>query len=152
MALLTLSSPHTHGSNRTSRIMLTVALATLPGLFALTWFFGYGTLINVILAIATALASEALVLKARKYPVSFFLKRQHGTGDRFIVRLGLTPTRPMVDYRVSHLICGSLCQTAVWRHGKQSLQPSNGGLCTGTYFIPRANDNQLGNVIPGVRH
>jgi electron transport complex protein RnfD len=94
MALLTLSSPHTHGSNRTSRIMLTVALATLPGLFALTWFFGYGTLINVILAIATALGSEALVLKARKYPVSFFLKDNTALVTGLLLGLALPPLAP----------------------------------------------------------
>ena len=36
MSLLSLTSPHTHGTNRTGRLMLTVALATLPGLITLS--------------------------------------------------------------------------------------------------------------------
>lgn len=94
MALLTLTSPHTHGPNRTSRIMMTVALATLPGLIAITWLFGYGTLINVILAIATALISEALVLKARKYPVRFFLKDNTALVTGLLLGLALPPLAP----------------------------------------------------------
>ncbi len=94
MALLTLSSPHTHGPNRTSRIMLTVALATLPGLAVMTWFFGFGTLINTVLAIITALASEALVLKLRKYPVSFFLKDNTALVTGLLLGLALPPLAP----------------------------------------------------------
>ena len=71
MALLTISSPHTHGSNSTSALMRTVILATLPGLLMLTYFFGWGSLINVVLASATALAAEALVLKLRNAGFGF---------------------------------------------------------------------------------
>ena len=94
MALLTLSSPHTHGPNRTSRIMLTVALATLPGLAVMTWFFGFGTLINTVLAVVTALFSEALVLKLRKYPVSFFLKDNTALVTGLLLGLALPPLAP----------------------------------------------------------
>ena len=74
MGLLTLSSPHTHGPNSTGKVMATVALACLPGIAVMTAFFGWGTLINLALAIATALTSEALIVKIRRRPVSFFLK------------------------------------------------------------------------------
>jgi len=94
MALLTLSSPHTHGPNSTSRIMLTVALATLPGLMVMTWFFGPGTFINIVLASLTAIASEALVLKARKYPVSFFLKDNTALVTGVLLGLALPPLAP----------------------------------------------------------
>ncbi|WP_370292620.1 electron transport complex subunit RsxD [Thalassolituus sp.] len=94
MALLTLSSPHAHGPNATSRIMLTVALATLPGLAVMTWFFGPGTLINVILAGLTAVVCEALVLKARKYPVGFFLKDNTALVTGVLLGLALPPLAP----------------------------------------------------------
>ncbi|MEC8525147.1 MAG: electron transport complex subunit RsxD [Pseudomonadota bacterium] len=94
MALLTLSSPHTRGTNRTSRIMATVALATLPGLAVMTWLFGYGTLINTALAIVTALLSEAIVLKMRRYPVSFFLKDNTALVTGLLLGLALPPLAP----------------------------------------------------------
>lgn len=94
MALLTLSSPHTHGPNHTSRIMLTVALATVPGLAVMCWFFGMGTLINVVLASLTAIAAEAAVLKARGYPVGFFLKDNTALVTGVLLGLALPPLAP----------------------------------------------------------
>ncbi|MDN2484948.1 electron transport complex subunit RsxD [Kosakonia sacchari] len=67
------SSPYTHNQRQTSRIMLLVTLATVPGIAAQLWFFGWGTLIQIILAIISALAAEALVLKLRKQNVSAIL-------------------------------------------------------------------------------
>ncbi|WP_086869357.1 electron transport complex subunit RsxD [Kosakonia pseudosacchari] len=67
------SSPYTHNQRQTSRIMLLVTLATVPGIAAQLWFFGWGTLIQIILAIISALAAEALVLKLRKQNVGAIL-------------------------------------------------------------------------------
>ncbi|WP_205414798.1 RnfABCDGE type electron transport complex subunit D, partial [Klebsiella pneumoniae] len=36
------SSPFTHNQQSTSRIMLWVMLACIPGIAAQIWFFGYG--------------------------------------------------------------------------------------------------------------
>lgn len=92
--MLTLSSPHTHGSNSTSKVMLTVTLATLPGLVVTTWLFGYGTLINVLLATASALISEALVLKLRQRPVGFFLRDYSAALTGVLLGLALPPLAP----------------------------------------------------------
>jgi electron transport complex protein RnfD len=54
--------------------MRAVLLATLPGVAALTWFFGFGTLVNIAWACLVALASEAVTLKLRKRPVAFYLR------------------------------------------------------------------------------
>lgn len=67
------SSPYTHNQRQTSRIMLLVSLATVPGIAAQLWFFGWGTLIQVVLAIFSALAAEALVLTLRKQNVGAIL-------------------------------------------------------------------------------
>jgi electron transport complex protein RnfD len=63
------SSPYTHNQRQTSRIMLLVVLATVPGIAAQLWFFGWGTLLQIILACVSALAAEALVLRLRKQHV-----------------------------------------------------------------------------------
>ncbi|GGY43895.1 electron transport complex subunit D [Bacterioplanes sanyensis] len=92
--MLTLSSPHTHGSNSTSKVMLTVILATLPGLLVTTLLFGYGTFINVLLAVATAMATEALVLKLRQRPLGFFLKDNTAALTGVLLGLALPPLAP----------------------------------------------------------
>jgi len=50
MAFIRASSPHTHVASTTGDVMRWVILATLPGFIALTYFFGWGTLINLVLA------------------------------------------------------------------------------------------------------
>lgn len=60
------SSPHQHNQRSTSQIMRMVALACLPGIAVQAVFFGYGVLIQLVLAIITAWVSEALVLQLRK--------------------------------------------------------------------------------------
>lgn len=59
------SSPHQHSLAQTPALMRTVALACLPGIAAQLYFFGYTVLIQIMLAILTAWASEALMLKLR---------------------------------------------------------------------------------------
>ncbi|MRS16041.1 electron transport complex subunit RsxD [Enterobacteriaceae bacterium RIT691] len=64
------SSPYTHNQRQTSRIMLLVLLATIPGIAVQTWFFGWGTLVQILLASATAWAAEAIIVRLRKQSVA----------------------------------------------------------------------------------
>ncbi|MBC2655933.1 RnfABCDGE type electron transport complex subunit D [Pseudomonas sp. MSSRFD41] len=54
---------------RLRQAMQRVLLATLPGLLALLWLYGWGVLLNLLLAAAGALAMEALVLRLRQRPL-----------------------------------------------------------------------------------
>lgn len=56
-----------------SLIMSKVLLALIPAIVVYTYFFGFGILIQIVLATLTACVSEYLVLKIRRYPVSPFL-------------------------------------------------------------------------------
>ncbi len=94
MALLTLSSPHTTGSQSVQKIMLTVWLATLPGFIALIVFFGWGYLINAVLAVGTALATEALMLRLRKRPIGLFLFDGSAMLTAWLLALALPPLGP----------------------------------------------------------
>src|SRR5690606_41216259 len=74
MTLPRITSPHTKGANRTQRVMLLVIAATVPGILTLSYFFGIGPLLNIVLACAFAVLFEAAILALRKRPVGFFLK------------------------------------------------------------------------------
>jgi len=89
-----ITSPHAHGGNTTSRIMLLVILATVPGIIALTYFFGWGNLINIALAGITALTCEAIVLRIRKRPISFFLKDNSALLTAVLLGIALPPFAP----------------------------------------------------------
>ena len=58
------SSPHSARINRVDWVMLQVSLALIPGTLALVWFFGWGVLINMGLAVVFAVTAEALVRDA----------------------------------------------------------------------------------------
>lgn len=94
MALMRISSPHATGHNRTSKVMLTVGLATLPGLMALVWFFGPGPLINVLLACVFALGFEAGSLALRKRPIGFYLRDGSALITGLLLGLALPPYAP----------------------------------------------------------
>ena len=94
MAFIRASSPHTHIANTTGDVMRWVILATIPGFIALTHFFGWGTLINTVLASITALISEALILKLRKRPIAFYLKDCSALVTAILLGLALPPYAP----------------------------------------------------------
>ena len=58
-------SPALHTGNSVSLVMAQVLLALLPGLAAYAWFFGFGVVINILLAATTAAAAEAAVMWLR---------------------------------------------------------------------------------------
>jgi electron transport complex protein RnfD len=94
MALPRITSPHATGSNRTRQVMLLVLAATLPGVLALTWLYGAGTLINLLWASTVALAVEALLLRLRQRPVRFFLADGSALVTAVLLALALPPYAP----------------------------------------------------------
>ncbi len=94
MALHKITSPHAHGPAKTSWIMQQVILATIPGVIALTYYFGYGTIINIIWASIIAVISEALVLKLRKRPIAFYLKDFSAILTAVLLAIALPPYAP----------------------------------------------------------
>lgn len=94
MALRQQSSPHARGARPTSRVMLWVILATIPGLLAQTVFFGWGNLINVIWCVMLAVAAEAVMLRLRRRPVAFFLKDNTAAVTGLLLGLSLPPLAP----------------------------------------------------------
>lgn len=89
-----ISSPHALGSNRTRTIMLQVLLATLPGILLLTWFFGWGTLINILLAGSFAIAIESAILRLRQRPAAFYLNDGSALVTAWLLALALPPYAP----------------------------------------------------------
>jgi len=70
MAFWIASSPHNHMQSETSAIMRLVIYATIPGIFAQWYFFGWGNLIHISFAIITALVAEFTVLSLREKKIT----------------------------------------------------------------------------------
>lgn len=94
MALLRTTSPHLHAAQTTQHVMQQLLLATTPGLLALLWHFGWGSLINIVIASATALACEAAIVTLRKRPVWFYLRDCSALVTAVLIGLALPPLVP----------------------------------------------------------
>ena len=94
MAFLTVSSPHAHGPLDTATVMRLVLLSTIPGVFALSYFFGFGTLMNIAWASLLALGMEAAVLKVRKRPIGFYLNDGSALVTAVLLGIALPPASP----------------------------------------------------------
>jgi electron transport complex protein RnfD len=64
------TSPHTERPNSVTTTMMWVIVALIPGAVAQIWYFGWGVMINMLLAVSAAVAFEALVMKLRSRPAS----------------------------------------------------------------------------------
>jgi Na+-translocating ferredoxin:NAD+ oxidoreductase subunit D len=94
MSLIRISSPHAHGSTSTGSVMRQVLLATVPGIAVLTWFFGFGTLVNVLWACAVGVACETLALTLRGHSPGFYLKDYSVLVTSVLLGIALPPYAP----------------------------------------------------------
>lgn len=67
------SSPYAHNNQNVRKVMLQVQIAALPALMAHIYLFGYGIVIQWMLAVTTALVVEYVMLKLRGRPVLPFI-------------------------------------------------------------------------------
>lgn len=94
MAFRIASSPYTHNRRSTGTIMLLVLLACLPGLIAQWYFFGWGTLIQVLIAAAAGTGSEAVILKLRKLPLTKTLGDNSALLTALLLGISIPPLAP----------------------------------------------------------
>ncbi|NGN98640.1 electron transport complex subunit RsxD [Grimontia sp. S25] len=94
MAFFIASSPHSHSRKSTSDIMMTVILCTLPGIAALCYFFGWGVLLQVVMAALTAVAAEAAVVALRGRPVKRYLKDHSALLTGVLLGIAIPPFAP----------------------------------------------------------
>lgn len=87
------SSPYVPRANRVHRVMQQVLLALVPAILAMTWIFGWGILINIMIAVAGALASEALVLKVRGHSLDA-LRDHSAVLTAVLLAMTIPPTMP----------------------------------------------------------
>ena len=89
-----ITSPHGHGPNSVAKTMLWVILALIPGSLAMIWYFGWGVLVNILLASATAVACEALALQLRGRPIGPVLADMSAVVTALLFALTVPPLLP----------------------------------------------------------
>ena len=92
--LYTPSSPHVHAPNSISKIMFMVVAALIPGIVVATYLFGWGVIINILVANVLALLVEAVVLRLRDKPLWPFLSDGSAIITATLLALSIPPYSP----------------------------------------------------------
>jgi electron transport complex protein RnfD len=89
-----LSSPHAHLGTGVGAMMRQVIYALAPGIAVYAWQFGWGVIVNLVIATAAALAAEAAVLAARHRPIAPVLADGSAALTGVLLALALPPLSP----------------------------------------------------------
>ncbi len=87
-------APHVPATNTVAGIMRQVLYALIPGILAHIWFFGYGIVFQIILAVFFALGFEAAMLKMRSQPLQPFISDYSAVVTAVLFALCLPPLAP----------------------------------------------------------
>ncbi|WP_028115125.1 electron transport complex subunit RsxD [Ferrimonas senticii] len=94
MAFKIASSPHLQVRTPTHRLMMLVMLATIPGVLVQWYFFGWGNLVQIALAMLTCAAVEAVCIKLRGRDVKSTLSDNSALVTGVLLGICLPPLAP----------------------------------------------------------
>ena len=105
-------------------VMLKVCAALLPGIAVSVWAFGVGVLVQIALASATALATEAACLKLRGYPVKPFVLDGSALLTGWLLALSIPPLAPWWMVVLGTFIAIGLAKHAFGGLGQNPFNPA----------------------------
>lgn len=88
------AAPHYSPDVTVQRVMRDVLIALTPGIAAYCWYFGWGLLVQIALAVGFALAFEALTLRARGRNLRLYLGDLSAVVTAVLFALCLPPLAP----------------------------------------------------------
>lgn len=94
MAFRIASAPLVHQRQTTSGIMRWVILACVPGIALQSYFFGYGNLLQILLAMMTARVVETVTLSLKRHPIAATSKDNSGLLTAVLIGIILPPLAP----------------------------------------------------------
>lgn len=94
MQFKTTSSPYISSAPDVGAVMRQVLYALVPGTLATIWYFGWGVLITLVMAILFAVSLEAIMLKLRGRPIKPFVTDYSAVLTAWLLTLALPPLAP----------------------------------------------------------
>lgn len=88
------NSPYVRAQASVTQVMLKVLLALIPAYAVYVWLFGWAILLQTALAVGTALACEAAILKARGKPLALHLCDLSAVVTAVLIALAFPPIAP----------------------------------------------------------
>lgn len=94
MKFQTAQAPHLKPTNTVGRVMRQVLYALIPATVAYVWFFGWGIVIQMAIAILFALAAETVMLWLRERPLQPFITDYSAVVTAVLLAWAMPPTAP----------------------------------------------------------
>ncbi len=94
MEFTTAAAPHLMPPNSVAQVMRRVIFALLPAVLAYTWFFGFGLIINILIACTAAIGFEATMLKVRGRTLQPFISDYSALITGMLLAFALPPLTP----------------------------------------------------------
>lgn len=94
MRFRTAASPHLPPRTSVSAVMVKVLVALIPATVAYVWFFGWGLVINILIAVTVALAAETVMLYMRGRELRPFLMDGSAVVTAVLLAWALPPLVP----------------------------------------------------------
>jgi electron transport complex protein RnfD len=122
-----ISSPHRHSGITVQGVMLRVAAALLPGLAAYVLNFGIGVVIQCLLAVTFAVATEYVMLKLRRRPVHLHLADGSVIVTALLLALCMSPLTPWWITLLAAVFAVGLAKHAFGGLGHNLFNPAMAG-------------------------
>lgn len=87
-------APFQHSGRNIAQLMQTLLAALIPGILASLWFFGFGILINIAIAISFALVAEAAMLRLRNRKIRAHLADRSAIVTALLFAIAIPPGSP----------------------------------------------------------
>ena len=87
-------SPFIQKAPSVTLVMMLVMLSLVPGILAYIFFFGIGILLNLTIAIITALIAEYFILKIRNLPIKLFITDGSAIVAASLLAISISPITP----------------------------------------------------------
>lgn len=94
MKLVLSSSPHQHVRRRTDQVMRMVIYAMVPGVLAQLYFFGWGVVVQMVIALVTAVIAESAIVALRKREIGQALQDYSAVVTALLLAVSLPPLLP----------------------------------------------------------
>ncbi len=118
------SAPYEHGAHTVNWIMRQVLCALLPALLVYIYVFGFGVLVQLVLAIVTAVACEVAALKMRGYAWRETLGDSSVIVLACLLALALPPYAPWPIVVLASAVAVFLCKHAFGGLGHNIFNPA----------------------------
>ncbi len=94
MSSLKADTPFQHTGRNVAQLMQTLLYALLPGIAASLWFFGFGILINIVIAITFAVLAESAMLRLRNRDIRAHLSDRSALVTALLFAIAIPPGSP----------------------------------------------------------